>query len=387
MPLSSTVPATKGSGAPFTPTARNPRALLKINDIIVRQIESIEYVENNYYQPDSFRVRLPLYGRSDSIDIEYWLSQPAILVEILIGFPVNPDNYSVGELQSLVIGGINDLGIRPFDNGGGFIDFNGFDLSKKFIDNKTYEKYPNRTSSDIAIALAKTRGLTPVVTPTTTEAEIYYHHDFVQNGNAITEWDLLTYLAQREGFQVFVRGTSLYFKPRPITSNDPYMFQGNLPKNGVGASFNVSRMVISRNLNYAQDVIVNVISHNALTGPISVQARGSHTKRNVVAASAHVIGQPQIFTYNIPGLSKQQATVRAQQILEEISQHERVIEVTCPADNVLHKDSVILIKGATAAADQTYFPDTITRRISAMEGGYIMDVRAKNHSPQSVVTI
>jgi phage protein D len=369
---------------PIVSQARTPRALIQINGKTVREVEYLEYVENNFYLSDSFHVKLPLYNLQEALTIEYWLSQPAILVELFVGFPQDPISYSISDLQSLILGGINNLNVRVFDNGG-YVEFDGFDLSKKFIDNKTTEKYPNLTASDIAIKLAQEQGLTPVVTPTTQKVGYYYAQDYVQLQTEITEWDLLVYLAQQEGFQVFVRGKSLYFQPRPLTSPSPYVFQAQTLENGQLASFNGTQLVVSRNLNYARDVIVKIRSWNAKTGRVDVEARATPNKKTVLAAAAQPIGEAQTFQYTIPGLSKEQALIRARQILEDISQHERVLQASCPGDNILRKDSVIALKGVSTSADQTYYPDTITRTISP--GGYTMQVRAKNHSPQSVVVI
>lgn len=370
----------------FQSQARSARALIKINDTIIRKIDSIEYIENNYYQPDSFRCVLPLYNLDQKIDIEYWLSQPAIMVEIFIGFPNDPVNYGIGDLQSMVIGGINDLGIKVFDNGGGYVTFNGFDLSKSFIDNKTTEKFQNQKTSDVAITLAKRRGLNPVVTATNVLAGFYYTQDYVQLGNEVTEWDLLTYLAQKDGFQVFVRGKDLHYQPRVLQSNAPYLFQALTPEKG-NPTFNGTRLVLSRNFNYARDVIVNVTSWNAKTGKVTAQAKGSPTRKTVLAAAAQPIGQAQTFDYLIPGLSKQQAIERAQKLLADISIHERIIDISAPGDNLLRKDSVIQLRGVSVSADQTYYPDTITRMMDGNSGAYTMEVRAKNHSPQSTVII
>lgn len=372
---------------PLPSQARAPRALLKINDTVIRKIDYLEYIENNYYQPDSFHVQLPLYNLDDAIQIEYWLSQPAIMVDILTGFPDDPNNYGIGDLESLVLGGINDINIRIFDNGGGFAEFDGFDLSKKFIDNKIIEKYPNLTSSQIATKLAITRGLKPVVTGTKTPAGFYYTQDYVQLGNAVTEWDLLTYLAQREGFQVFVRGQSLYFQPRPVQSSDPYIYKAVTLENGQLASFNGTKLVLSRNLNYAKDIFVTVRSWSAKAGRVEVTAHATPNKHTVLAVAAQPIGEAQRFDYFIPGLNKAQAQARAQALVQDISSHERLLETCGPADNLMRKDTVIQLQGVSVSADQNYYPDTITRRMSGQEGSYTMEVRAKNHSPQSTVII
>lgn len=368
---------------PMPSEARNPRIIVKINDKTIKKVEYIEYVENNFYLSDSFHVKLPLYGLKDEgIDIEYMLSQPAILVEIFAGFPANPINYGAADLESLVLGGINNLGLNIFNNG--LLEFDGFDLSKKLVDNKTTEKYPNHVASDIATLIAQKEGLTPVVTATDTPVGYYYTQDYVQLQTEVTEWDLLTYLAQKEGFQVFVRGKSLYFQPRPLTSPNPYVLQATTLENGQIATLNGSGLKIGRNLNYARDVIVKVKSWNSRTGRVTAEARATPNKKTVLAAAAQPIGEAQTFEYTIRGLTKEQAIIQAQKILTDITQHERLLEVTLPGNNIIHKDTVITLKGVSESADQNYYPDTIIRRIGQ---GYQMEIRAKNHSPQSVVVI
>lgn len=370
---------------PLPSQARNPRALVKINDIVVRKIEYFQHVENNYYMSDSFHVRMPLYNLSDGINLEYWLSQPAIMVEMFAGFPKDPNNYGISDLQSYILGGINDLAVRVFDNGG-YIEFNGFDLSKKFIDNKTTDKYPNLTSSDIAIALAQKRELTPIVTPTDTRVGYYYNQDYVQLTREVTEWDLLTYLAQKEGFQVFVRGKNLYFQPRPLQSSNPYTLQATTLENGQLASFNGTSLKLSRNLNYARDVLVKIRSWSSKNGHVQVEARATPNRRTALSSAAQPIGQAQIYEYTIPGLTREQALIRAQNMIQQITLHERLLEARVPADNELHKDSVIQLNGVCTSADQVYYPDTITRSLVS-GSGFTMEVKAKNHSPQSVVLI
>lgn len=371
---------------PTPNVARNPRVLIKINDTVFRKITSWTYVENNYYQPDTFRVELPLYTQDAVATIEYWQSQPALLFELFVGFPTNTVTYGVSDLQSLILGGINNIDLYVFDNGRGYISFDGFDLGKKFIDTKTFERFPNLTPSQIATTFANEQGLTPVVTDSGPPyAGYYYTGSYVQMGNAITQWDLLTYLAQQIGYQVFVRGTQLVFQPRPVQSSNPYLIQARTLENGNLASMNGSSLRISRNMNFARDVQVTILSFNSKSGRVSVTAQGRKTKRGVVSAIAKTLGEPQKYVENVPGLSKQQAQMLANQLVLKISQHERIIQVSGPGDNILRKDSVIQLSGVSPSADQTYFPDSITRSMAGVEGAYKMEFVAKNHSPQSIV--
>jgi hypothetical protein len=110
----------------------------------------------------------------------------------------------------------------------GRLQIEGRDLSSRLIENKTQEAFVNQTSSQVATTLAQRRGLTPQVTATTTLVGRYYQQDHVRDSlnqfsRTTTEWDLLIYLAQREGFDVFVKGTTLYFQPTTDPSADPYV--------------------------------------------------------------------------------------------------------------------------------------------------------------------
>jgi hypothetical protein len=370
---------------PLVPVSRQPRALLKVNGEIIREIESLEYVENNYYMADSFHAKLPIYNRRDALDLDYFFSQPAIMVEILIGFPSNPDTYGVADLQSLIMGGIDQLDADVLSNSGCGYQIVGRDLSKLFIDNKIIYKYPNKTASEIATILANNRGLNPIVTKTDTNVGYYYNQDFVNLNDQRTEWDLLIYLAQQEGFIVFVRGKDLFFQPAPTVSQNPYILDAVTLERGQTANFNGSYLRVSRNLNYARDVVVTVRSHNAKTGHVEVTAKSTLDAKHALAGAAQPLGEAQKYQFTIPGLSKQQALMQAQKILANITQHERLLESRVPGDNLLRKDSVIQLKGVAPSIDQTYYPDTITRRIASTQQGYSMEIRAKNHSPLSVV--
>jgi phage protein D len=60
--------------------------------------------------------------------------------------------------------------------------------------------------------------------------------------------------------------------------------------------------------------------------------------------------------------------------------------LTIPGDNDLDTTSLIQLSGTGTAFDQVYFPDSITRRLS-FDGGYEMTIEAKNHAPDSTVTL
>ena len=98
------------------------------------------------------------------------------------------------------------------------VEIDGRDLTARLLDARTQETFSNQTASQIAETLAARHGLTPNVTATQTLAGRYYaaDHDRLTLGQfsrATTEWDLLTFLAAREGFEAYVSGQTLTFAP------------------------------------------------------------------------------------------------------------------------------------------------------------------------------
>jgi hypothetical protein len=101
---------------------------------------------------------------------------------------------------------------------------------------------------------------------------------------------------------------------------------------------------------------------------------------------AQPIGDAQTYSYVIPGLTPQQANQRAQQILRKISSQEVNFSCSAPADDRLKKDSIIKTTGFASGYNQIYYPDSIRKSmVFEQDGGYTMDIHAKNHSPISIV--
>ena len=86
------------------------------------------------------------------------------------------------------------------------------------IEARVDETFSNRTSSEIAATFAGRHGLQAAVQQTSTPVGRYYQseHDRLTIGQfakATTEWDLLAFLAGREGFNLFMDGETLVFGP------------------------------------------------------------------------------------------------------------------------------------------------------------------------------
>lgn len=372
------------NAVPLKSDGRQPRGIVQINGVPLPWI-SFEVDNNNFYLADTFHVEMSLSELPHPYGFQFWASEPAILIDIYAGFPPNSEQYVPSQLKKLITGQVDNIDIDPVTQK---VTLTGRDLTAKFIDNKTTEKFQNLTSSQVAILLAQRRGLTPIVTTTTTRIGNYYDNNYSNINNQRSEWDLLTFLAQQEDFACFVSGMELHFQPKPTPNDKPYVLQYSAPNNANGyPTLNAMSITLSRNLTLARDVIVTVRSWNKENKRAFTRtAKAVHNKNTVISGKAQPIGDSQVYTRRIAGLTPEQALQKAQEILQQITQHEKVIHVTMPADNVLSVENIILLKGTASDFDQVYFPDSIVRSMS-FDGGYEMRIEAKNHAPDSEVLV
>lgn len=351
--------------------ARQPRGIVKANGAAISGWLSIEIDQNEFYNPDTFRVEFALNALPAAYNAAWWGTQTDIEIEILVGFPKDPDNPQVSELTSLFVGDVDEPEIS-WDEG--TLTISGRDKTHLLIDHKSSAKYVNLTSSQIAQKLAAKYGLKAVVTATKTKAGKYYQIDHVNLKDDKTEWDLLTWLASKEKFDVYVKGNELHFGPRKANQK-PYVIKytpgtgGGPPELSVGC-----RLKTSRTLTVAKDIEVAVRSWNS-------KHKKSYTRRST-SKSPHGGAHTQKYTYSIPGLTPGQVQARADQIRDELSKHEFKLELDGPADLELAIDVPISLQGTGTAFDQTYWPESINRTLSTT-GGFEWRVSAKNHNPES----
>ncbi len=354
----------------MTSRLRAPRSVVKVNGQPMGGWLEWSWEANSLFQADTFSCAFAMSRLPDGFKADWWAAQTSIDVEFLVGFPQDPAAYSASDLTSVFAGRVDD---PAFDWDRGVISVSGRDLTAAFLDNKTAEKFPNQTASQIATTLAGRRGLTPVVTATKTKVGRFYQIDKVRMESDRTEWDLLTYLAREEGFIVYVQGKELHFAPRPTDDAGAYQVVWTPAAAGAPPSADHLRIRTSRSLTVAKDLVVIVRTWNA-------KSKKAFT-RKATRNRAHG-GTPQQYVYTIPGLTAEQAQQRANDLLAELTRHEMKLSFEGPAENGLGKAQMIKLSGTGTAFDQTYYPDTISRTFSVSDG-YRWSVSAKNHSPES----
>lgn len=369
----------------LTSFSRQPRGIVKVNGEQITHWIDFEVDNNNFFSADTFRCRFAGNGLPADRNVIWFSQQQDMFIELFIGFPPDVKNYSTSDLKSWIYGQVDHIEIDPVTN---TISVDGRDLTRVFIDTKTTRKWPNQTSSQIATSLAQAHGLTPVVQATTTKVGKYYEIDHVNMADERSEWDILNYLADLEGFRVWVRGQSLFFQPVPVpSSSTPYQIVWQPTTNASGVpQANFQALKFRRALTVSRGIQVKIRSWNKKYAKGFVVSYPSSVK-TIRVGSATVGTGAQIYSKTIANLTQDQALQRAQNWYQQLVAHEMVIDgLTMPGDNDLDITSIIQLGGTGTAFDQMYYPDSIGRSMN-FEGGYDMVVSAKNHSPESEVIV
>lgn len=328
----------------------------------------------NNRQANQFNAQFALIPGS-VFSADWWSTQSRIRLTLQAAF-ADPNGGVLG-WQTLLVGDADTVDIELGTN---IVRVAGRDLTALLIDQKVVDTYQNQTASQVATTLANKAGLTPNVAATSTLIGRYYRADHTnttldQFSEASTQWDLLVYLANQEGFDVWVDGTTLNFQPTlssPTTVNLPYI-QGNIPR------FGGTSLKLHRALTLAKDIEVKVRSWNSQhKRAITVTARGS-IKTN--AGAVVKLGPPQTYVFVKPDLTHAQAQAFAQQKLAEISRNERTVAITMPGDLTTSARDMVRLSGTGTGFDQSYYIDSLERTLSLTQG-FTQTLTLKNHSPQ-----
>jgi hypothetical protein len=350
-----------------TPWAqRFPLAQIVTNGRSLPGLIEIEVTSNSHFSADTFSASLALnagapYGST------FWSSKQTIGVEVL---------FSLDALSfvTMFIGIVDTVSIDVFK---GLVHITGRDLSAQLIEAHTEETFSNQTSSDIASLLASRHGLTANVVQTTTPVGRYYQdgHDRLTLGQfarSTTEWDLLVFLALQESFDISVTGTTLNFVPSNNATRITYLVTPD----------NCLDIKLSRHLTLARSIEVTVKSWNS-----RLKSGFSQTVTGVGNADPSIggISNPQRYLFVRPNLTANQALNFAQQKLNNLTMHERVVEFVVPGDLSTTAIGQLVLTGTNTEFDQAYYIDLVERRLNLNEG-FIQQIRAKSSSPRTTST-
>lgn len=342
-------------------STRRPRLLATVNGAVVANAITARIISNNFYAADRFSLVAAL-GTSTPYD---WLSSDRMAVQIGVALD--------GAGETLIEGEADQVELDPIRR---TATLTGRDLTARLIEARTQESFSNRTASEIATLLAGRRGLSGDIARTTTPVGRYWQlqRDRItldQFSRATTEWDLLVALAGLEGFDVWVSGTTLHFRPRAATPAPSATLRAT------PGLANVTALRLERALTLARDIEVVVKSWNSR----QQQSFLRRARRRRGGSGA----EPQRYVYVVPNLTPDEALKLAQRKLEELTRHERRITAEMPGELSLTPRQRIRLDGTGTDFDQDYWIDEITRTLHPTHG-FTQTLLARNASTGSQAT-
>lgn len=366
---------------PTAGTLAAPRSILMVGSKVIDWTHW-EAGHNGIYEAGTIRVEIPAVFA----DWAWWTQQTEILIDVYVGFPKDPRNYSASDLTLLQTYRVDSVRLNAMTQG---ISLSGRDLTGLLTDRKVDLKFQNQTASQVATYLAGLVGLTPNVQATKDLVGHFFTLDHVSLHRQQSIWTILTYLAQHEGLQCFVLGRTLYFGAfGSALSNEPYLIQYTPPT--AGASYpqsNATNLEFDHDLTLANDVSVRVRSYHGMKNAVytSIATASKTTKR--IERDATLAQGLQRYEFTFAGLTQAQCDAKAQQLLDQISKHEFKMEATLPGDSIIYPWTPIEVRGTGTPYDTTYQAARVLRRCWASPPRFEVTVHGKTSTDAQTVTL
>ncbi len=313
-----------------------PRIQAVIGGVNVPGVIYLTVDSLGYFASSRFRIGFAL---NDVFSSSYFATLGSATMTIAISQDTGFNNLITGQIDNIRIDLLSRAAV-----------LSGRDLSARLIDAEIVETFNNQTSSQIAGLIAERFGLSPNVTATSKPVGQYYELDHARNALALhsrsgTAWNLLSQLAQLEGFILSVTGTMLNFGPKPYVA--PVFFTSSI---AMALEFDIATTI---------PTAATVKSWNS-RGKIAVsQTAGTSTGTILIR----------------PNLSAAQASAVAGNHLAALSQHGKIVTIAMPGEMNMVPSTQIILSGAGAGLDQTYTVDAIRRSLDA-ERGFTQTLRA-----------
>ncbi len=388
-PAPVSTPAAPPPTAPSPPTnrslrqsvGRRPRGIVRINGTDASFL-SFKVDNKTHFSCDTWSVEMECWNQPEGFGIGFFDSSQNTIVEILIGFLTarqGPAGKPSGAV-SLIVGQVDDIDL---DLNTGKLTLSGRDYTAKLIDTKTANKWPDQTSSQIVTTLAQQVGLTVQATATTTPVREYYQNAYTNVARDVPMWDLIKFLADQEGFDAYVTGTTVYFgPPQADTNSDPFpVLIRRDPATGAVVS-TAKRVSLRRSETVAKDLAVTVISHGYAKGKgVKAVASRAGSSPGGSSASNRSNHSAQSYVIRRPNLTQDQAQQLANSMLLDLTKREKTAEIECEGDPAMNVRRRVKISGTGTAFDLDYYVSELSQAYSTK--GYEMRMSLKNHPTAS----
>lgn len=339
---------------------RHPGLEIRANGVVLDGAVEARVVSNNHFASDRFTIRLA-EGADTGIFASYFALPDATVFTVAMRADAN------APLVPLITGQ-GDTSIR--DQMTRMVTIEGRDLTALLQDVPIARDFPNLTSSEIVTEIALRHGLIPVALPTFGMAGRYFQGETRQLatnsfGRFATEWDLVVYLAQCEGYDVFAVGNALFFQPA-------------LPPVAITKVLDVTDLMelrLLRRLRLSGPIMVTVRSWNAKEARLVSETALSQRISYPSPIGPLGTSSPAQFSIVKPNLTQEDAGRIAMSQAAALGRHEQCVEFAMPGEALLTPRAGFLLTGTGTDFDQLYQIDTI-ERVFGPEVGFVQYVTA-----------
>ena len=357
-------------------TVSQPRMRLLANGVPFPVIET-EVTQTGYYGASRFSAKLAAYGDA-AHGPAFWTGTDTYEVELQGGFLPPGAPEGAVPWRPVFTGQADEELEVALDRG--TILLQGRDYSGKLMDAKTAETFSNQTLAQIATTLAGRVGLQANATSTSQLAGQFYEIDHARTSHdtftrSSSYWELITYMAQQQGYDVWVDGKTLNVQPKDTSSEDApaLTVQGGQP--AVAASADQGRVTNVQGL--------TLIRRPALAKDVQVTVKSWGGKSKVmVSAKDGPSSATQTVVRSFPNLTRAQCAVIARNIRAELGRHERSVSFGMPGEFTLRPRTAIAVQGTGTAFDTKFYVAEVERHFS-LRGGFWQTVRARNLPPEA----
>jgi hypothetical protein len=332
---------------------RAPRASACVNGATINSVMRFDVTLSGSTKSSRFELTVSTLESGPP----YWW-QPLRLVPITVSISVT---NSEGDDEINVIEGLADSVAYDPINGVARID--GRDYSAVLINSSYQDSYCNQTSSEIATQIAARHGFMPVITDTSMLVGSYQGNDHNQvllnaHSHVLSEWDVLSGLATKERFELFVSGTNLIFGPLEslqtnyltLTLSDmkSIRFRQECPLSGQNTVTVKSwNSWLGQTLSYAADQTTDGSASN----PLALSADAG-----IEVALVR------------PNLTSQAVQQIAQNYANKLRQESTSVEIVIPGESSIQPFDVVTVTGIGPNFDSDYLVRSVRRQFSPTTG-------------------
>lgn len=321
-----------------------------VDGAIQSQVIEARVVSTNYYSGDWFEIAMA----SDQVaawSAARWTPARRPLIEIDVAL-------ALGEPWTTLIVGAIDC--STIDLSRGTVSLHGRDLSARLVDSSINRVFQNQTGSEIVALLGAYHGLSPDVVPTPDLVGRLFGgvneivSDVYHSPN-MTDWDIVVRLAAEYGYDAYVTGYVLHFKPR-APADSPSMV---VPRDAL------------MNLSFSYD---HVMAGRATQRLVSWSSQFQHAFQSTADALS---GQAAIPIS--PNLLNGQMTGLVSRAINDQWHNPLSLQATMPGETKISARSIVTIDGVEDSLNGSYRVTCVDRSFNAT-CGFTQRIRALRQS-------